>query len=972
MNYSLEQKKAINTSNTNVLVFASAGAGKTTVLIERLMKRIIEDRVSLDEILAMTFTEAAASNMKYRLEAKLRECDQNDPYIVEQLSALSTANISTIHSFCLSLIKEYYYLLGIKKKRIDNILNEADKSNLLLEAYNKSLSEYEDLRSINSALSSSIFNTDKLFETIMIIFNKASSNYDPIAWLNNHKIDMVSKYEDINEDIRRYYLDDIKSYLKVCINYTRKLIETGNDYSLFENNLLDCLDENDYRLLVSKLENNFKTLPKVNTDKDNKYRDTISDTLGKIASKLINPNKVVDIANKSAEVINKLIEFTILFYENYEALKIENNVLDFDDFEHYAYKLLTINNNEIAIKLKHKYKEVMIDEFQDTNDTQYKIASLIADNNLFVVGDQKQSIYRFRNARPEIMENLKHDASFTLVHIRDNYRSQANIVNFNNELYTRIMNILSNGYPEEDIQTYNIKEGELPELLLNNSEDFSEFDLIANKIMDLLSRGYKYKDIAILVKSHGKKTPMRLSLDKYNIPYFLLDKEGYLASKSIDVIISYLKLLLDKDDLISKVSVLSSLYDVGDNDLVILKDKNFDYDLLNKDLEELDKLVKDNKLLEVINYILCINNFYEDLPLLEKSNIDLFINEYKDYSSLYELINYLEFSKEYETNSASTIYEDADVVRVMTMHTSKGLQFPVVFVLSESKNQMQENRSPILVDSELGIGMDYIYNEYKDAYPSIYSMALKAKINKDSLLEYLRLFYVATTRAIDKLYIVDNINEFNNKNIDESLLYDRKGFTSFLFDLKYLNVNIVDSLNEYTPLKKNDKTYNVIPKKNFKINKINNNKASSHSNEKLFYKEVVEKGTLIHEFFEDLDINNPVYTNLVSNDVVDNFINSEIINKCKNYEIHKELEFTSKENNEYIHGYMDFVSIGKEEIILIDYKTNVNISKDDLINLYSRQMDIYKKVLENKYHLPVKAYLYSSYLKEFVIMQLKR
>ena len=969
MNYSLEQLKAINTSNTNVLVFASAGAGKTTVLIERLMKRIIEDRISIDEILAMTFTEAAAANMKYRLEARLRQCDQNDPYIVEQLSILETAHISTIHSFCLSLIKEYYYLLGIKRKRIDNILNEADKTNLLLDAYNKSLSEYKDLRSINNALSSSIFNTDRLYETISIIFNKASSSYDPIAWLNDHKINIVTKYDEIDEDIRRYYLDDIRSYLKVCLSYVYKLLETGNDYFLFKDNLLDCINEDDYKLLVTKLENNFKTLPKVNTEKDNEYRDAISENLGKIAKKLINPNKLVDIGNKSAELTNKLIDFTILFYNNYESLKIENNVLDFDDFEHYAYKLLTINNYEIANKLKHKYKEVMIDEFQDTNDTQYKIASLIAKNNLFVVGDQKQSIYRFRNARPEIMESLKHDDSFVLIHIKDNYRSQENIVNFNNELYTRIMNILSLGYPEEDVQISNINKADLPVLLLNNSENFSEFDLIANKVMDLLSKGYRYKDIAILVKSHAKKTPIRLSLDKYNIPYFLVDKEGYLASKSLDVIISYLKLLLDKDDLISKVAVLSSLYDVSDEELIKLKESNFDYDSLNKDIEILDKLVKDNKILEIINYILCINNYYEDLPLLEKSNIDLFINEYKNYSSLYELVKYLEFSKEYETNSASTISEDADVVRVMTMHTSKGLQFPIVFVLSESKNQMQENRSPILVDNKLGIGMDYIYNEYKDSYPSIYSLALKAKINKDSLLEYLRLFYVATTRAIDKLYIVDNMFEFNNKNIDESLLYDRKGFTSFLFDLKYLNVSIIDSLIEFPPLVKEVNAYNAIPKKEFNIKKINKDKASAHNNEGLFYKEVVEKGTLIHEFFEDLDINNPTYCELIGNDVVDNFVNSEIINRCKDYDIYKELEFTSNEDNEFIHGYMDFVAIGKDEIILIDYKTNVNVTKDDLIVLYSRQMNIYKKVLFNKYHLKVNSYLYSTYLKEFIIMQ---
>lgn len=969
MNFSVEQNRAINTEGKNVLVFASAGAGKTTVLVERLMKRIIEDKISLDNILAMTFTEAAASNMKYRLEKRLLECDQNDPYIIEQLSLLQNAKISTIHSFCLSILKEYYFVLGIKKSRLENIINEADKEGLLIQSYKKVIENYPHLKELSNSLSSSIFNTDKLYETLNIIFNKACASYDPIEWLDTHKTNKINDFNDISDQIRNYYIEDIKNYLKLIKEKAQRLIDNGNQYQDFYNNVISCIDENNYSQLVSKIENDFKTLPRANTEEDKAIREEISKHLEKIASKLIVPNQIVNNCNNSAETINSLLELCKEYYLNYQKLKEEKNVIDFEDFEHYAYKLLVENNNEIANYLKNKYQEIMIDEFQDTNDTQYKIASLIANNNLFIVGDVKQSIYRFRNARPEIMNGLKSDSSFELIHIVENYRSQNKIVRFNNELYERMMNILSNDYPSEDIQQPTQKELTNPKLLLNNSEDFSMYDLIANKIMELHSKGYDFKDIAILVKSHAKKTPIRLALDKYNIPFFLIDKEGYLSSKTLDVLISYLKLLLDKNDKISKVSVLtSSIYKLQDNDLVKLKNNNFEYEPLDNDLENLSLLLKENRILNIVNYILNINSYYENLPNQEKANIDLFISNYKDeYNNLYDFINYVEFAKEYESSSASTISEDADVVRVMTMHNSKGLQFKIVFVLSESKNQLQEAKSSILVDNELGLGMNQIINEYKDAYPTIYSQAIQAKINKESLKEYLRLFYVATTRAIDDLYIVDDYNSFDNRKVDESLLYDRKGFTSYLFDLKYLDIVKVDKLIDFAPLVKVKNKISEIPSKKFNTEILNKVKPSDHQSEKLIYKEMVERGTILHQFFEDLDINNPIYnSDIISNDVVDNFVNSEIIKKCKQYDIYKELEFNINKNGEYIHGYMDFVAISADEIILIDYKTNVNVNRNDLIDLYTDQIETYKKVLRYKYVQNIKSYLYSTYLKEFI------
>jgi len=964
--FSPEQREAIITTNKNVLVFASAGAGKTTVLVERLIKRIIEDKISLNDILAMTFTEAAASNMKYRLLKRLLQEDVNDSYIKEQLSLLETSHISTIHSFCLSLIKEYYYLIDVKKERLNNILNESDQKLLLDKAFNQTIINTKNILSLHNEISTSIFSLEQLRLTVDQIFNKASGTYDPIVWLNNAKRKPITCFEDIDETIRNYYLNDIKSYLKLAKTKIEKLSTIDERYKQLIINVNECINENDYQALVTKLENNFKTLPLIKDEYGKEIRKELAKDLGKIADKLINPNQLVTMANKASELTNRFIDFTIEYYNNYQTLKVENNVLDFDDFEHYAYKLLTINNNEIALKLKAKYKEIMIDEFQDTNDTQYKIASLIADNNLFIVGDIKQSIYRFRNAKPEIMGSLKQSSDFHKIHITNNYRSKINIVNFNNELYTRMMNIVSEGYPKEDIQVPNkTNDSDIPTLLISNSNDFDQYKMIANKIMELHQSGVSFKDMAILVRTHAKKTPIRLALDEYNIPYFIADKEGYLSSKTLDVLISYLKLLLDNNDLISKVSVLSSaIYKLSDNDLIKIKNNNFDYTELNNDLDNLNLLLKDNKLLEIIYYILDINNYYNNLPAKEKANVDLFIQDFDDsYTNLYDLLRYIEDSKNYQSASSASISEDSDVVRVMTFHNSKGLEFPVVFVLSESQNRNQDNSSLVLVDSELGVSIkNVIVNKYKDTYSNIYSLAIKAKLELDSLLEYLRFYYVATTRAIDKLFIVDNATDIVETRIDESLLYARKGFTSYLFGLKYLNIDVITKLKEYAPLPIQTNSNKKLPSKQFNFNIIDTYKASEHQDEKLFYKEVTERGTLVHEFFENLDIYNPTYTDLMSNDVVDNFINSDVIQSIKNYEIHKELEFISEQT----HGFMDFVAIGENDIVLIDYKTNVNVDENTLKGLYTNQLETYKNILTKKYQKPIRAYLYSTYLKCFI------
>lgn len=980
---SIKQKEAVNILGSNVLVFASAGAGKTTVLVSRLIKRIFDDGISLNNILAMTFTEAAAANMKYQLEKQLLERlnkTPDDEYLLEQLSLLDSAKICTIHSFCLSLIKEYYYLIGIKKSRINNVLNDADRNILLDKAFNKTLNEIDNIKELGNAVNTSIYNVDSLKTIVGIIFNKACANVDPINYLDALKQNKIQTFDDIDSSIKKTYLDDLKAYLLTIKKYAEIISKENETYINMVNNISNILSANDYAMMIDLIQNAFVNLPKVN-EKNKDYREKIANILEKkIAPKLLNPKDIVSTYNDSTIIINELINFTKQYYYNYQSLKEQSNVLDFNDFEHFAYVLLTKDDNNLANTLKNKYQEIMIDEFQDTNDTQYTITSLISNNNLFIVGDTKQSIYRFRNAKPEIMNALKNDNNFKTIHLAANYRSNENIIKFNNELYTRIMNILSNDYPEEDIQDIgnDIQKdnNKKVQFIQNSTNDYSVYDVMANKIMELHERGKDFKDIAILVRTHDKKIYVKDALDKYNIPYFVQDKEGYLSSNSLDVLISYLNLLADNNDNISKVSVLSSpIYKLSDNDLIKLKDQQFLYQPLENDLNVLNALLMENNISQIIYYILNINNYYNDLPSQDKANIDLFIKDSLNrYDDLISLLSYIKAAKNYQSDSASTISENADVIKIMTIHTSKGLEFDTVFVLSENRNDNHDTRNMIQIDNKLGISMNYIYSKYKNSKPTINSLAIKAKADKEDILEYLRLCYVATTRAINELYIFDDYKERVLKDISEALLYERNGFSSYLFNLNSLETSAVTQLKDYKPISISSEKYIKLPSKNYSFEKIIKIKPSKHENNRIIYKENVEYGTNIHKLFEDLDITNPIIneSEIINNygknalDAISSFINSKIINICKNYVVHKELEFTYRDDNLSMHGFMDFVAIGDKEIILIDYKTNANVTNDELISLYKNQIETYKKALSAKYHLPIKAYLYSTYLKEFV------
>ena len=996
INFKDSQREAVEARNTNVLVFASAGGGKTAVLVERLLQRIIDDRIPLDEILAMTFTNAAARNMKIRLEKALVSClkENDDPFLKRQLSLIETAKITTIHSFCLSLIKEYYYLLGIRKSRIENTLADSQRKLLLEESFREVISSCPHLNDLSRSLSGEMFSVDTLERVLNSIFTKAVNHYDPLRWIEEHRAYEISSFEELPEESRFYYFRELKAQLKLCQNVIEEIVRLSDDdnYKKILAQMPDLIEEEDYQQLLFKIGNvftNLPTLPKKKYGEElygilNPLRDKLTKTIlpNRIAAKLIPLKTLINDHNASVPFVNELLDLTKEYYLTYQRKKEEADAIDFNDYEHFAYELLCLNDGALAEKLRNKFREIMIDEFQDTNDTQYKIASLLENRDLFVVGDVKQSIYRFRNARPAIMESLKKDDSFHTVHIRHNHRSKENIISFNNVLFDRIMNLFGI-FDENDAQETGTPEqkegGGKIEILIGDGPD--KYEIVTDQILKLHEEGTAFRDMAVLVRTHDLKTALKYHFEHYHIPYYLEERSGYFASSSLEIIEAFLKYLMDREDRIAKVSLLTSpIYRLSDNDLMAIRDDGFDYGPLNRDIGELEKLLKKNDLVSLLRYILSIDHYFDDLPIQEKSNIDLFLRDFRTYPihSLYDLICFIEEGRNSDSTNAASISESADVVKVMTMHGSKGLEFKTVFLISESRNMGKESSDPVLVDAELGLGVRNMITRYRDVRPVFNRLAIEGKANFEDLLEYQRLFYVACTRAKENLYIVDDA-KVDIQDFNETLVYARKGFTNYVLPLINelpAEIHMVTELGKHTPLTKKEREYQPLPVSKYSLEERKTFKPSSHGKTLLFYKEQVDFGLNVHAYFEDLDFSLPLnipeikerfperYREVIP--AVKAFLEDELTEKMRSFEIIKELEFTSYEEEGTIHGFMDLVAVSDEVIYLIDYKTNHSVTEEELISLYTPQLSTYKKALQRVYKQPVRAYLYSTYLKKYI------
>ena len=1036
MDFSIPQKEAIDIRNTNVVVSASAGSGKTAVLVERLCQLVLKDHISIDSILAMTFTKDAAAEMKARLLSKLKEQPKTD-YILQQMALLETASISTIDSFCLSIVQNYYYKIPISYTMSKQTASTAQTRLAFENAYKHAIQDldlnaYTQLKMYFHSFGKTEEDIQKYIEDILAIINSKSEE-DAKAWIEN----IQESYTYLNPKIMEYAL---KYFHNHCLAMTEILnevidqISKPEDYEIKKDYLSKCLDATSYsdfkvqfELYLKNTIGFKKTIDKVDYSK---YQTSFKEHETSIVENLFDEAFYLKDIQNHKDLVDTLFELTnkVKLYFQLEKKKME--VIDFNDMEHFAYQLL--QDPMIKEEMYNKYQMILVDEFQDTNELQEKIiASFCHENNVFRVGDIKQSIYGFRQANPKIMQDWmeKEDTNNTPLLLQENYRSNASVIEFNNDFYNKIMNneLLGKQFKDIDIANvgtkgqmespqypvrflyteYKNEDGNKATIKKNHNEN--RFDLIANDIIEKHEAGMPYKSMCVLTRNHAPQEKLKAVFEAYNILAMITIDHGFFTNPAIQIVISTLKALEDLTDNISLcASLMSPLFNISFSQIAnccIEKEKGTSLytSIKNEDfMKSFFELYanKNKTITQLLQYIYAFNNFYyASTTIQDKNNLDYLLElagQFENQNDIHSFV--LQLSKDAmqdQTQEASLYGKEDDVVQVKTMHQSKGLQFPIVYILSQHEQRDKHGSSCILLDSTLGLSLKGLSLDYKLKYNSIYHLALQTKKELDDLAEEMRVFYVATTRPQKELVIVDTIESIEDfySPLNAYTLLEDESYTGWLL---HTYANMSDSLVVFDkkqglyerPLKvRQNNTPYALPTYS-KGSKAFSSQTASGAKIKLDWKEVslsknmgTIRGTLFHEIvaqcsypYQEKDIiayaDSYGYT-LKDHDIKQILaLNSDALYASWMKEKHVfEQSYIIEEKNQVVHGFMDLVIYKEDEVIIVDFKTDAVDNEQKLIDLYTIQLQTYKKAMKKLTNLPINTYIYSFSLSKCIYLE---
>ena len=1016
MAWTNEQKQAIYTEGTNIIISAGAGSGKTAVLTERVLEKV-KKGISVDNLLILTFTKMAAKEMKERIGDKLKK-----EGLTSELTKLDTADITTFDAYALSIVKKYHYYLNVSKdiNIIDGSVITLYKRKILKDIFEK-LYEENNPEFISFIKDYCIKDDKDIFEFILNINSKLDLKTNKREYLDNY---INTVYDEVKID------NDINNYIKEILGLISNI-----------NNHLEYIDDDDYLaklydalspLLNAKSYDDIKSnipikLPILRgaSDITREYKDKIKSTIDEI-KKLTTYDSYDDIkrgilstkgnVKVIIDIIKKLDDITY----NY---KVKYNSYEYSDISALAIKLVR-DNKEIREEIKNNLNEILIDEYQDTNDVQEQFISYISNNNVYMVGDIKQSIYRFRNANPYIFKNKYDTYSNSIgglkIDLNKNFRSREEVINNINLLFDRIMdndiggadyslshrmiygNLMYKGEgdnkEDNNFSVYNY----LNDTTFKNNE--VEAFIIANDIKNKITSGYKafgkdtngirkikYSDFAILLDSSKSFELYKKILEYNGIPTSIVksvnltDGEVILVIKNI---ISFIIKINDNkiDNEFKKLFISigrSFLFNTGDNIL-------FDY-FLNNNFKDSDiykisynitKKLDTITLEEIIDLIVDNFDFYNKLFLLGDYNANILrIQKLKEITSSlinldYDIYDYQKYLDDIISNNLKLEYNvndnNTDTVKIMTIHASKGLEFNICYY-GELYNRfnIKEAISKYSYDNKYGIILPY---KDKFLYNTIYHNLSYRDYVMENISERIRLFYVALTRAKEKMiFILPSNTKEDNKCIsdiiDNNIRSKYNSFASIMYSLEsitkdyYKNIDIND-IN----LSKN---YNMSSNENYKKHlKLINDKIevndtyipSSTKENKTFSKRdihIVTKeeedkllyGRLVHELFECTDFNN--LDNLSDNNkkIINNLLEKIDISHAN---IYKEYEFIYEEDNTTYHGIIDLMLEYQDNIKIIDYKLK-NISDE----AYIKQLNGYKNYIEKLFNKKTSIYLYS-------------
>ena len=939
-----EQKQVIESRKGNILVSAAAGSGKTAVLIERIMEMIMDEKspCDVDEFLVVTFTNAAAQQLREKITEKLDAAVKKNPgnqHLVKQLSLIRKADITTIDSFCLKVVKENFNIINIDPSFniVDDKLVELTKNDLLDEMFEEKYEaafqtdnseKYTQFTQFSEAFGNTI-KDDELKKIILNVFRKSSSYPYPDEWLENAKkaVD-IKNSEELNASVwMKAYLNDVKH---LAMSY-KEIAETALKYCTCENGcknntevalkdieifdlVISAESYDEVRKILADGIPHIRPIRKEGPEKENylkfkELRDIYKDELNKIAKNFNKSTELIIYELENIRVwIHEIVDLCLEFEKRLSKEKTKSRQYEFSDIEHMALKILTDGHDEngriipsdTAKSIAASYKQIYIDEYQDSNFLQEEILNAVSgyregENNIFMVGDVKQSIYRFRMARPDLF--MEKYSNYTLsendgpserrIDLMKNYRSRYEVLSSVNYIFSMIMKkdfggieydeaaFLNYGelYPKTLPEDDKSKESPyMTEFLLaspydeeeeTNDEDEEELEkleyealMIAQRIKELTDektglklwdsendcyRKTEYKDIVILLRSlKNRGDVFARVLEKQNIPVFLDNPNGYFDAAEVSIILAMLKVVDNIRQDIPLAAVLTSpMAEISNSELAVITgysiknnivcntlydrceafmEKSSDEPKLKEKLKRIFNIIfelKEKKTYMSISQLIKQILKYTDydiyaysMPMGEKriANINMLMEkadsyENGNYKGLFNFLRYMEKLRVHDIDfgEASTVSDTDNVVRITTMHKSKGLEYPVAFVscLGQQFNSSYTKEDPV-IHTDYYMASKYINLATRRKNKTFMRDVLIRLTKIDNLAEEQRVLYVAMTRAKEKLILTGCVGK---KKPAEGISYGTRSNAVTFLDWVYPCVLSQKESEKYIDLK---------------------------------------------------------------------------------------------------------------------------------------------------------------------------
>lgn len=895
-----KQWQAVYDGGSNLLISASAGSGKTTVLVERVIQKI-KSGINVNELLIVTYTEAAAKEMKQRIQVAVQKAISEEldidkrQHLIRQLSLLPTASISTLHAFCLTVIRKYYYLIHIDP--VFRLLTDETEIALLKEdVWDEVREELYGEKKESFYLLTENFSNDRndngLTNLIFSLTNFAKSNTDPIEWLEKlpeiyHIKSSLGKsplYQEFMKPSIIKELSLIQEQSEGLINQVKGEPDFEKTMSVLESDLV-LINQLLNQVESDQLNDCYQTFStmkfavikgpskKTSTDDIMAFYEEIKNQRDMIKKQVTNikknyfalaPEKMVELMKATQPLIEEMVAVCQTYMTAFSQEKEKKNLVDFNDLEHFTLEILREQGengwqpSEASLYYRKKFKEVLVDEYQDVNRLQEGILYWLRnvnqnEGNLFMVGDVKQSIYAFRLADPTLFiekyEQYQTEDDGRRIILAENFRSRGSVLDFTNLVFTQLMDkelgqieydtsaeLITGfkGYPasashdteilifESESEETEIEDLELTFTIDDKTE--GELLLVGKKIQELVdtkfpiydkkkqeSRPIRYQDIVLL--SPTKKNNLVI-LDKFkelDIPLFINDTQNYFQATEVRIMVALLQIIDNPLQDIPLAAILRSpIVGLKENDLVKIRQynvKGYYYDALKQYLKEetaktgLYQKVSDfhehfltwRELSRREKLVTLIWQIYQDTGLLDyvggmpsgkqrQANLHALYEratayEEMNFKGLFQFIRFIEKmqAKDKDLAEPNELNEDEDAVRVMTIHASKGLEFPVVFVLDMSKqfNMTDITNQPFIFDEALGAGVKYLDTDHRVKYETMPFVVIREQKRRKMLAEEMRKLYVALTRAEEKLFLVGSY-----KNKEEALKKWQQNLTS--------------------------------------------------------------------------------------------------------------------------------------------------------------------------------------------------